>query len=66
MIDLVSEEKTSEIVVEFINDLSSKYSFYEISIMLGVNEKTIYKWRNGSIPKADKFINLHKLHMSLN
>lgn len=66
MIDLVSEEKTSEIVVKFINDLSSKYSFYEMSIMLDVNEKTIYKWRNGSIPKADKFINLHKLHMSLN
>lgn len=36
-----------------------------MSIILDVNEKTIYKWRSGYIPKADNFLNLQILHSTL-
>ncbi len=65
MYELISKCETSKIVAGLINDLSSKLSYYEISIQLDVNEKTIYKWRSGSIPKADKYLSLQSLHKSL-
>ena len=65
MFDLISKEETSKIVVKLIGDLSVRYSFCEIAIMLDVNEKTIYKWRSGYIPKADNFLNLQLLHKTL-
>ena len=65
MFDLISKEETSKIVIELIGDLSVKYSYYEMSILLDVNEKTIYKWRSGYIPKADNFLNLQVLHDTL-
>ncbi len=65
MLDLISREETSKIVVRLIGDISVRYTYYEMSILLGVNEKTIYKWRNGLIPKADNFLNLQLLQKSL-
>lgn len=65
MFDLISKKETSKIVKKLIGDLVEKYSFYEISIKLNVNEKTIYKWRSGYIPKADNFLNLQLLHSTL-
>ena len=65
MLNLVSKEKVRKIVFKLIGDLASKYSYYEISIFLDVNEKTIYKWRSGYIPKADNFLNLKILHDTL-
>ena len=64
MFNLISKGEMQGIVVKLINDLSAKYTYYEMSILLGVNEKTIYKWRSGYIPKADNYINLQKLHNS--
>lgn len=65
MFDLISKEETSKIVIKLICDIATKYSFYEMSIQLGVNEKTIYKWRSGEIPKADNFLNLQSLHKAV-
>jgi len=65
MIDLISKEETSKMVCELLGDLACKYSYYELSILLDVNEKTIYKWRSGNIPKADNYINLLVLHKTL-
>lgn len=65
MFDLISKEETSKIVNKLIGDLIAKYSYYELSIILDVNEKTIYKWRSGEIPKANNFLNLQVLHNSL-
>lgn len=62
---LVSKEDTCKIVKKIIGELTVKYSYYEMSILLNVNEKTIYKWRSGYIPKADNFINLQILHKTL-
>lgn len=62
---LISKNDTSKIVAGLINDLAVKLSYYEIAIKLNVNEKTIYKWRSGSIPKADSFLSLQSLHKSL-
>ena len=55
MFDLISKEEIRKIVIGLIGDLTVNYSYYEMSIILNVNEKTIYKWRSGYIPKADKF-----------
>lgn len=63
--DLISKEDASKIVNKMIGDITVKYSFYEMSIILDVNEKTIYKWRKGEIPKADHFLNLQLLHKTL-
>ena len=65
MFDLISKEEASKIVNKLIGDIIAKYSFYEMSIILDVNEKTIYKWRKGEIPKADNFLNLQLLHKTL-
>lgn len=62
MFDLISKEEIRKIVIGLIGDLIVKYSYYELSIILDVNEKTIYKWRSGYIPKADNFLNLQILH----
>lgn len=65
MFDLISKEETSKIVIKLLGDLCVKYSYYEMSILLDVNEKTIYKWRSGDIPKANNFLNLQILHQAL-
>ncbi|MBP5446283.1 MAG: hypothetical protein J6Y28_08945 [Acholeplasmatales bacterium] len=65
MVELVTKEETNRIVLKLICDLSAKYSFYELSILLNVSEKTIYKWRNGLVPKANNYINLRQLHDAL-
>ena len=65
MFDLISKEETSKIVVKILGDLAVKYTYYEMSIILDVNEKTIYKWRSGDIPKANNFLNLQILHKAL-
>ena len=65
MFDLISKEEIDNIVIGLIGDLTVKYSYYEMSILLDVNEKTIYKWRSGYIPKADNFLNLKILHNNL-
>ena len=65
MIKLISKEETSKMICRLLSDLSCKFSYSELSIMLDVNEKTIYKWRLGNIPKADNFINLQVLHSKL-
>lgn len=65
MFDLISKEETSKIANKLIGDLIAKYSYYELSIILDVNEKTIYKWRSGEIPKANNFLNLQVLHNAL-
>lgn len=62
MFDLISKEETSKIVIKLLGDLAARYSYYELSILLEVNEKTIYKWRSGDIPKANNFLNLQLLH----
>ncbi len=66
MFNLITKEDTCKIVNRLIGDLSVKYSYYELSILLNVNEKTIYKWRYGNVPKADNYINLLILHKTLN
>ena len=48
MFDLISKEEIRKIVIGLIGDLTVKYSYYEMSIILDVNEKTIYK----SIPRS--------------
>lgn len=65
MFDLISKEEIRKIVIGLIGDLTVKYSYYEMSIILDVNEKTIYKWRSGYIPKDDNFLNLQILHNTL-
>lgn len=65
MFDLISKEETRKIVIQLLGDLVAKYSYYEMAIILDVNEKTIYKWRSGYIPKADNFLNLQILHSTL-
>ena len=65
MFDLISKEEIRKIVIGLIWDLTVKYSYYEMSIILDVNEKTIYKWRSGYIPKAYNFLNLQILHNTL-
>lgn len=65
MFDLISKEETRKIVIKLLGDLVAKYSYYEMEIILDVNEKTIYKWRSGYIPKADNFLNLQILHSTL-
>ena len=65
MVELITKDETSKIVLRLICELSAKYSFYELSILLNVNEKTIYKWRNGLVPKANNYINLKQLHETL-
>ena len=65
MFDLISKEETRKIVIQLLGDLVAKYSYYEMEIILDVNEKTIYKWRSGYIPKADNFLNLQILHSTL-
>ena len=57
MFDLISKEEIRKIVIGLIGDLTVNYSYYEMAIILDVNEKTIYKWRSGYIPKADNFLN---------
>ena len=64
MFNLISKGETQKIVVKLINELTKKYTYFEMAILLGVNEKTIYKWRSGYIPKADNYINLQILHDS--
>ncbi len=61
----ISKNETGKIVAGLINDLAAKLSYYEMSIQLDANEKTIYKWRSSSIPKADKSLSLQSLHKSL-
>lgn len=39
MFDLISKEKIRKIVIGLIGDLTVKYSYYEMSIILDVNEK---------------------------
>ena len=65
MFDLISKEETRKIVIQLLGDLVAKYSYYEMAIILDVNEKTIYKWRSVYIPKADNFLNLQILHSTL-
>ncbi len=52
MFDLISKEEIRKIVIVLIGDLTVKYSYYEMSIILDVNEKTIYKWRSRYITKS--------------
>ena len=65
MFDLLSKEETSKIVFKILGDLAVKCTYYEMSIILDVNEKTIYKWRSEDIPKANNFLNLQILHKTL-
>ncbi len=65
MFDFISKEETRKLVTKFIDELAVRYSYYQMSIQLGVSEKTIYKWRSGNIPKADNFINLQSFHKTL-
>ncbi len=65
MFDLISKEEIRIIVIGLIGDLTVRCSYYEMSIILDVNKKTIYKWRSGYIPKADNFLNLQILHNTL-
>lgn len=39
MFDLISKEEIRKIVIGLIGDLTVKYSYYEMSIILDVNEK---------------------------
>lgn len=39
MFDLISKEKIRKIVIGLIGDLTVKYSYFEMSIILDVNEK---------------------------
>lgn len=52
MFDLISKEETRKIVIQLLGDLVAKYSYYEMAIILDVNEKTIYKWRSRYITKS--------------
>ena len=65
MFDLISKEEIRYIVIGIIGDLTVQYFYYEMSIILDVNERTIYKWRSGYIHKAVKFLNLQILHSTL-
>lgn len=39
MFDLISKEETRKIVIQLLGDLVAKYSYYEMAIILDVNEK---------------------------
>ena len=40
---------------------SNGFSKFEISLQLGISEKTLYKWEHGTIPKANFYLNLLSL-----
>lgn len=60
---IYSEKEMTRIVRSLLGTLYTKgYTKYRISIEIGVSEKTLYKWENGTTtPKAMFYLNLEEL-----
>lgn len=52
----------TKIIRSLLGELYSMgYSKQEIALQLNINEKSIYKWEHGAIPKSNYFLNLQQL-----
>lgn len=60
---IYSEKEMTKLVKSLLGNLYTKgYTKYRISIEIGVSEKTLYKWENGTTtPKAMFYLNLQEL-----
>ena len=65
MFNLISKEKIRKVVIELIGDLTVKYSYFEMSIILDINEIQSTNCVKGYIPKADNLLNLQILYNAL-
>ena len=60
---MYTDSDITKMVRSMLGTLYSKgYTKYQISIELNVNEKSIYKWEHGTMPKANYYLNLKMLY----